>query len=536
MTFTPKSHSLAVITPREAEDEIGFHEPIAEKDTVHPAVNSKFHPAASPDVTVGSNNLGTTNIEARARLDKLKEDFGATWDGPNDPDDPYNWPSFRKVSIGVIFSFGQLITLMSASMIAAALGNIQRDLEIDPATSQIIFSTYFLGMAFAPFLIAAWAETNGRKQVWLFANAWYILWNALCPVGNSKALMIVGRLMTGAGASAGITLTGPVMADMYREEDRGKSLAIASFLPYLGPALGPIVGGLVTQHVDWPWIFWIMCIFDAAVTLLGLAFIRESYTPVLLHRKAAETVQPWSPAGSSLLTRLSANLARPVRLLLKRPVIQVIAILLALDFGIYAFLLSTFGTLYIDRYGESESAAGLHYIAISIGSTVAAQAGGHIMDWLYRRLRDRSPTKEGKPEFRAPWLAPGMILLPAGLFWYGWSAEQGISWVMVDFGAGIFTLGSFIFSQGLLAYQLDEFVEHGASANAASRVFSNMMAFAFPIFAPHLYHRLGYRWGNSLLSFIWLALAGPIPMAFWLWGEKLRGLGKEGGKSSSGET
>jgi len=95
---------------------------------------------------------------------------------------------------------------MSASMIAAALGDIQHDLDISPSTSQIIFSTYFLGMAFAPFLIAAWAETSGRKQVWLFANAWYILWNALCPVGNSKTLMIVGRLMTGAGASAGITV------------------------------------------------------------------------------------------------------------------------------------------------------------------------------------------------------------------------------------------------------------------------------------------------------------------------------------------
>ena len=324
------------------------------------------------------------------------------------------------------------------------------------------------------------------------------------------------------------------MADMYREEDRGKSLAIASFLPYLGPALGPIVGGLVTQLVDWPWIFWIMCIFNAAVTLLGLVFLRESYTPVLLRRKAGKTAQPGDPPGPDLLTQLSGNLARPVHLLLKRPVIQVIAVLLALDFGIYTFLLSTFATLYIDRYGQSESAASLHYIAISIGCTVSAQAGGHIMDWMYRRLRDRTPTKQGTPEFRAPWMAPGMILLPAGLFWYGWSAERGISWVMVDFGAGVFTLGSFVFSQGLLAYQLDEFAEHGASANAASRVLSNILAFAFPIFAPQLYQRLGYGWGNSLLGLTWLVLVGPIPLAFWLWGERLRGLGKEGCESLGG--
>lgn len=326
------------------------------------------------------------------------------------------------------------------------------------------------------------------------------------------------------------------MSDMYHEEDRGKSLAVASFLPYLGPALGPIFGGLLTQLVHWHWIFWIMSIFNAAITFLGLIFLRESYAPVLLRRKAAKSALPGVAAGPKMLTRLRGNLARPVRLLLTRPVIQVIAVLLAIDFGIYAFLLSTFATLYIEKYKQSEFTASLHYISITIGTTVSAQAGGHIMDYLYRRLKERSPNKQGKPEFRAPWMVPGTLLLPAGLFWYGWSAERGISWVMVDAGAAIFTLGSFVFSQGLLAYQLDEFAEHGAASNAASRVLSNLLAFAFPIFAPQLYEALGYGWGNSLLAFIWLVLVGPIPLVFWLWGEKLRALGKEkeGGSSGAG--
>ena len=106
----------------------------------------------------------------------------------------------------MIFSFGQLVTLMSASMIAASLGDICRDLRIEPSEGQIIFSTYFLGLGFGPFIVAAWAEMSGRKGVWLFANAWFILWNALCPVGRNKGLMIVGRLMTGLGGSAGVTV------------------------------------------------------------------------------------------------------------------------------------------------------------------------------------------------------------------------------------------------------------------------------------------------------------------------------------------
>ncbi|KAJ4404288.1 hypothetical protein N0V91_005982 [Didymella pomorum] len=133
----------------------------------------------------------------------------STWSSNNDPADPYNWPSHRKTIIGTIFSFGQLIPIMSASMIAAALGDIAHDLKIGASTAQITLSSYFLGMAFAPFLIAAMSEMYGRKRVWMACNAWYILWNALCPAGNSAPLMIIGRFMTGAGASVGVTVSLP---------------------------------------------------------------------------------------------------------------------------------------------------------------------------------------------------------------------------------------------------------------------------------------------------------------------------------------
>jgi len=53
-----------------------------------------------------------------------------------------------------------------------------------------------------------------------------------------------------------VQLNGPVMADMYGEDERGKSLAMVNLLPFLGPALGPIVGGLVTYSIHWSWVFW----------------------------------------------------------------------------------------------------------------------------------------------------------------------------------------------------------------------------------------------------------------------------------------
>lgn len=96
---------------------------------------------------------------------------------------------------------------MSASMIAPSLPAIAQDLGISASTTQMTLSSYFLGMAFAPFVIASASEMWGRKRVWVVCNAWYLLWNALCPVGRKVELMIIGRFMAGAGASAGVTVS-----------------------------------------------------------------------------------------------------------------------------------------------------------------------------------------------------------------------------------------------------------------------------------------------------------------------------------------
>jgi MFS family permease len=123
------------------------------------------------------------------------------------PSDPYNFLARLKFLIGTIFSFGQLIPIMSASMIAPSLPAIASDLSVSASTTQINMSASFLGMAFAPFLIASASEVWGMKSVCVVCNAWYVVWNAVCPVGEKAGLMIVGRFMTGAGASVGVTVS-----------------------------------------------------------------------------------------------------------------------------------------------------------------------------------------------------------------------------------------------------------------------------------------------------------------------------------------
>ncbi|KAI1259295.1 MFS general substrate transporter [Xylariaceae sp. FL1019] len=485
-----------------------------------------------------------------ARLEKLKKQYGATWNSPNDPADPYNWPFLRKSIIGIVMSLGALVTLIGASVTAPALDKIADDTGLDPETAQISFSIYFLGLAFGPFVIAAISEMNGRRNIWIVSNIWFILWNTLCPVGHNKGLLIAGRFLAATGASAGNTLIGPLMADMFRAKDRGMSQAIAAFLPYLGPALGPIIGGSVSDRIDWPWLFYVVSIINAVVLVVGVLAIPETYTPALLRRKAARQQRTdgvsVSPTKTSDLefwpvffSQLGTNLLRPVLILVYRPVMYIVCINLAVAFGVYTLMLSTFSTLWVDQYGESEVTSSLHYITISVGITFATQVGGRAMDRIYRHLRERDAARrgiditaegklpEGKPEYRVPYMIVPIFLLPAGLFWYGWSAQYRYKWIVVDLGAAVFAVGNFAYSQALAAYTLDEFGQYAASAVAGQRVLSQIFGFAFPIFAPQLYRALNYGWANSLLAFIFIAIAFPTPVCLWIWGEKLRAFGRQ---------
>ncbi|OJJ49999.1 hypothetical protein ASPZODRAFT_149466 [Penicilliopsis zonata CBS 506.65] len=463
-------------------------------------------------------------------LDQLQAEYGSTWDGPSDPANPFNWSPVRKITTGVIFSMSQLVTIMSASMLAAAENKIAQDLQVSAATVQIIFSTYFLGLGLGSFLIAALAEMNGRKSVWVAACLWYILWSSVSPLGRSAALMVVGRFFAGTGGSVGITLVGPVMTDMYGASDRGKSLAVASVLTYLGPALGPLMGGVVTDLVGWQWLFWVTSIVCAIILCVGMVFIRESYAPVLLRRAAAKR---GVTNTNTKHIRLLDHFRRPIALLFRRPIVQLLGLVAAVNFGIYALMLSTFARLWMTSYHESAMVSSLHYFAFAIGMTIAAQGGGYAMDTIYRVMQRRAGERHGddgaspsRPEYRVPFIVPGMLLVPAGLFWYAWTAESSAPWPSVDIGAAVFTVGITVVNQGLMAYQLDEFAQYGASANAATRLLSYIFAFVLPIFAPQLYAVLGDAWGNSLLAFITILLGWPIPWILWVWGERLRALGR----------
>ena len=126
-----------------------------------------------------------------------------------------------------------------------------------------------------------------------------------------------------------------------------------------------------------------------------------------------------------------------------------------------------------------------------------------------------------KPETRLLPMVVGTVIFPMGLFFYGWSAEYHLFYIVPMIGTATVGLGYFITNIPLQAYFVDTFKHYAASAIAATVVFRCVVATVLPLAAPPLYRRLGLGWGNSILGFIAVAFI-PIPLIMMRLGERLR--------------
>ncbi|KAI1475443.1 MFS general substrate transporter [Daldinia eschscholtzii] len=478
-----------------------------------------------------------TNPEAReATTESTKVEVDpllVTWNGDDDPEHPYNWPLTRKWAITILLSNGGLVTLMSGAMLAPALKSIAVDLNTDEEETQIFLSIFVLAFAFGPMILSPLAEVFGRRPVWMLSSCFYILWNTVAGFSQTPDLLIASRILSGIGASAEFAISNPVLSDTWIPAQRGTSFAISTFIPLLGPALGPIIGGAVSQSIGWRWTFWILSIYDGLLVTIAFFVFSETYEVILLNRRASmlreSTGRPYytttQAASETLKSRLFVSLTRPFRLLVTQPILQVVAIFLAYNFGILYLVLSTFATLWIERYGQSETQSGLNYIALVAGYTIAAQVGSRMMDRLWAYLKARAGNNTA-PEYRVPLMIPGAILIPFGLLIYGWTAEKHFPWTVPDVGIAILGCGIINNTQSMQAYVMDSYRQYVASASAASQFLRSIAGFAFPIFAPAMYQKLGYGWGNSVLALTFIIIGWPAPFLLWTYGAKLRAMGK----------
>ncbi|KAF2767896.1 MFS general substrate transporter [Teratosphaeria nubilosa] len=490
--------------------------------------------------TVKLNRDGAIKRGVSTRSKKGEHDINlVTWDGPDDPDNPKNWPKKKKWLATLTVSLFTFISPVSSSMIAPAVAQLMRDLNITASIDgQLAISTFILAFAVGPLFLGPLSELFGRRIILQLSNLFYMVFNLLCAFSPGIGALVAFRFLSGLGGSAPMGIGGGVLGDIWLPQERGKAMALYSLMPLLGPAIGPIAGGFITQYSSWKWVFYSTSIAAALVQLLGIFTLRETYAAEILKRKKKQLIKitgnkdlhtEFDNSSRKFSQHLKTALGRPFKLLGTQPIVQVLAAYIGYVYGVLYLVLATFPSLWakdaalhgLPNYGEAPGIAGLNYISLGLGFYAGTQIAAKSADRIYKSLKAKNGGV-GRSEFRVPLMFPGAIMVPIGLLIYGWSANAKVFWLVPNIGTAIFAAGNQLVFQNCQTYIVDSYTRFAASAIAATTVFRSLGGFGFPLFAPYMYEALGYGWGNSLLAFLGIAIGLPAPCILWWYGESLR--------------
>ncbi|GMG24734.1 unnamed protein product [Aspergillus oryzae var. brunneus] len=317
----------------------------------------------------------------------------------------------------------------------------------------------------------------------------------------------------------------------YVPQQRGKATSIWGVGPLIGPVAGPIAGGFLGEEVGWRWVFWVLLIVGGA-TALGIEILnRETYAPVIIRRKTAKlskelgrtdlrSAYELNRGQASTGQFLKQSLVRPMLLLVKSPIVLLLSTYMSLIYGLLYLFFTTISSVFTEQYGFSTGLSGLAYLGIGVGFMLGLVFVAGTNDRIMLKLAARNGGKT-EPEMRLPLMIIFSCILPISFFWYGWTADKHVHWIVPIIGMAPFGIGMMGVYLPIQTYIIDSYPAYAASANATLTATRSLVGALLPLAGPSMFEALGLGWGNSLLGFLALAFV-PIPIVFTKWGKLIR--------------
>lgn len=261
------------------------------------------------------------------------------WDGPHDAQNPLNWSSRRKWTNVFLISAQAMLSPIASTMLAVASQSLVDEFHLTNIYLPALpVGTYVLGLGLGPLYLAPWSEIQGRRIVYLTSFSIFTVLNVGCALAPSIVALSILRFLAGMCGSAGPTLGGASIGDMFTPRERGKAQAIYSIGPTAGPAIGPLIGAFIVSRTHgWRWLLWVIVIASGVTVILCALLLQETYGPFILLQKARkarhtgdETNQSRCSKILSVRSHFTGTFRRPFELLLFSPICTFLSLYMAL--------------------------------------------------------------------------------------------------------------------------------------------------------------------------------------------------------------
>ncbi|PCH38373.1 MFS general substrate transporter [Wolfiporia cocos MD-104 SS10] len=449
-----------------------------------------------------------------------EDPYVVDWDEA-DPENPFNWSKSRKWVLTMQLASATWVASFCSSAYSGGLDYTARDLHITREVALLGISLYVLGFVLGPLFWAPLSEMYGRRIVFICTFIAFTLLHLGGSLCHNAATLLSTRMLAGMFGVSPFTNSGAALADIWVPRERGVASSLYACAPFLGPVVGPIVGGWVSMsRLGWRFVFWII-----------LIVIISQYAPVLLRRRAQKLRKASEGkivyiskfdvgTSTSKVEKFRRNMERPFMFLVTEPIVLFLAIYVSIAYAILYGFFAAFPIVFQEQRHWSPGMGGLAFIGVGVGTTFGMSLAP-LQNKFYWAAMARSPTGRAPPEARLYSPMFGGLCLPVGMFWFAWTSNPHVFWLAPILAGAPFGTGVALVMQGLTQYLMDAYQIYGASALAATVVLRSICAAVFPIIVPVMYQRLGDGWASSVFGFL-VAACMPLPFLLYKYGPWIR--------------
>ena len=206
--------------------------------------------------------------------------------------------------VASVVIIGALMSILDATVVNVALRTLSVELHASLSTIQWVISGYTLALA-STIPLSGWAADRfGASRMWIMAVAAFTVGSVLCGIAWSPGSLIAFRVLQGAAGGLLTPIGTTIIARQAGPQRMGHVMALLGVPLLLGPVLGPVVGGVLSQSASWRWIFIINAPIGALAIVLGLRLLPKQ-TPQRAVRLDVVSVLLLSPGLAGLIYSLS---------------------------------------------------------------------------------------------------------------------------------------------------------------------------------------------------------------------------------------
>jgi EmrB/QacA subfamily drug resistance transporter len=176
----------------------------------------------------------------------------------------------------VVLCVGMLMIILDMTIVNVALPSIQRDLHFTQSSLAWVVNAYLITFGGLLLLAGRLGDLLGRRNMFMLGLGVFVAASALCGASQDQTLLIIARFIQGAGgAMASAVILGMIVTMFQEPAEQAKAIGVFSFVAAAGASIGLLAGGVITELINWHWIFFVNLPIGVATALLALRLVNK---------------------------------------------------------------------------------------------------------------------------------------------------------------------------------------------------------------------------------------------------------------------